>query len=75
MTMKERLRIHKEIVESNKRKLNAWKEGRRTMEYKAKLWLNKRQYLAVLDKALVIVTVDEKGNPIRWAIFEGRETA
>lgn len=45
------------------------------MKYEAKLWLNKRQYLAVLDKALVIVTVDEKGNPIRWAIFEGGKTA
>ena len=39
------------------------------MEYKARLWLNKRQYIAVLDGALVIVTVDEDGEPIRWAIF------
>lgn len=42
------------------------------MEYKAKLWLNKRQYIAVLDGALVIVTIDENGNPIRYAIF-GKE--
>lgn len=40
------------------------------MKYEAKYWLNKRQYLAVLDKALVIVTVDKDGKPIRWAIFE-----
>ena len=33
------------------------------------MWLNKEQYLAITDKALVIVTVDANGNPIRWAIF------
>ena len=42
------------------------------MEYKAKLWLNKHQYIAVLDGALVIVTTDENGKPIRYAIF-GKE--
>ena len=30
MTMKDRLRIHKEIVESNQRKLREWKERRKT---------------------------------------------
>jgi len=40
------------------------------MKYEAKYWLSKSQYLAVLDKALVIVTVDKDGKPIRWAIFE-----
>ena len=39
------------------------------MKYEQKLWLNKYQYLAVLDKALVIVTVDENGQPIRYVIF------
>ena len=39
------------------------------MEYKARYWLNKRQYIAELDGALVIVTVDENGEPIRYAIF------
>lgn len=39
------------------------------MKYEKKLRLNDRQYLAVLDKALVIVTEDEKGKPIRYAIF------
>lgn len=39
------------------------------MEYEAKLRLNKRQYLAVLSGALVIVTENDKGEPIRWAIF------
>ena len=39
------------------------------MEYRAKYKLNERQYLAELDAALVIVTTDENGNPIRWAIF------
>ena len=42
------------------------------MIYKAKYWLNKRQYLAVLETAIVIVTVDKNGNPIRWAIFKGK---
>lgn len=28
--MKEKLRVHKEIVESNKRKLKEWKEGRKS---------------------------------------------
>lgn len=41
--------------------------------YKAKLWLNDRQYLAVLDEALVIVTVDEDGKFQRAAIFQGSE--
>lgn len=41
------------------------------MEYIAKLRLSKRQYLAVLDKALVIVTEDEHGKAVRWNIFEG----
>lgn len=39
------------------------------MTYEQKLKLNNRQYLALLDKALVIVTTDERGKPIRWAIF------
>lgn len=39
------------------------------MKYLAKLWLSDRGYLAVLDVALVIVTVDEKKNPVRWNIF------
>ena len=43
------------------------------MKYEAKLWLNKRQYLAVLDKALVIVTTDESGKPVRWVIFNTHE--
>ena len=30
MTFKEKLRIHKEIVESNKRKLKEWKERRKS---------------------------------------------
>jgi len=44
------------------------KEGE-PMKYEMKLRLNARQYLAVLDKALVIVTENEKGEPIRYAIF------
>lgn len=40
------------------------------MKYEKKLWLNKRQYLAVLDKALVIVTVDETRTPVKWVIYE-----
>ncbi len=39
------------------------------MEYKTKLWLNKRQYIAVLDGYMVVVTTNESGKPIRWAIF------
>ena len=30
MTIKEKLRIHKEIVESNKRKLKEWNERRKS---------------------------------------------
>lgn len=41
------------------------------MSYIAKLWLNKKQYLAVLDNAIVIVTEDGNGKAIRWHIFEG----
>lgn len=39
------------------------------MEYKTKLRLNDRQYIAEVDDHLVIVTEDENGKPIRWAIF------
>lgn len=42
------------------------------MEYKCKLWLNKYQYIAILENVLVIVTVDENKNPIRYAIFGGK---
>lgn len=41
------------------------------MEYIAKLRLSERQYLAVLVKALVIVTEDEHGKAVRWDIFQG----
>lgn len=40
------------------------------MKYLAKYKLSKNQYLAVLSEALVIVTTDDNGNPIRWAIFK-----
>ena len=40
------------------------------MKYEARYWLSKNKYLAVLDKCLVIVTIDDNGDPIRWAIFE-----
>ena len=43
------------------------------MEYLARLWLNKQQYLAVLDKALAIVTVDKGKNPVKYEIFEKGE--
>lgn len=39
------------------------------MKYEKKLRLNDRQYLAVLDKALVVITENEDGKPIRYAIF------
>ena len=43
------------------------------MEYKQKLWLNKYQYLAILENNLVIVTVNKKGDPIRYAIFGNKK--
>ena len=39
------------------------------MKYLAKYWLFEDKYLAVLEDALVIVTVDKDKKPIRWAIF------
>ena len=39
------------------------------MKYEAKYWLNENQYLAVFDKYIVIVTINNEGKPIRWAIF------
>lgn len=42
-------------------------------KYIAKLRLSKDQYLAIMDNALVIVTEDENGNPVRWNIFESGE--
>lgn len=43
------------------------------MEYKLRLRLNDRQYLAEVGDYLVIVTEDENGKPIRWAIFGGKK--
>ena len=43
------------------------------MKYKGKYWLNKFQYLAVLNGVLVIVTIDKNGKPVRWAIFGNEE--
>lgn len=45
----------------------------RGMEYKTKIRLNERQYLAEVGDHLVIVTEDENGKPIRWAIFGGNK--
>lgn len=39
------------------------------MIYKMKLKLNKNQYLAVLEKALVIVTIDDNGKFKKAVIF------
>lgn len=33
MTMKERLEIHRQIEEDNKRKLNEWKEEQENVQY------------------------------------------
>lgn len=40
------------------------------IKYIAKLRLSNNQYLAVLSNALVIVTEDANGKPVRWHIFE-----
>ena len=40
------------------------------MKYLAKYQLSEDKYLAVLENALVIVTVDTDGKPIRYAIFK-----
>lgn len=40
------------------------------MKYEAKYKLSKNQYIAVLENALVIVTTDDNGKPIRWLIFK-----
>ena len=42
------------------------------MKYLAKYQLNKNQYLAVLDGALVIVTTNDDGKPIKWSIFKSK---
>ena len=43
------------------------------IKYIAKLRLSNNKYLAVLSNALVIVTEDANGNPIRWNIFESEK--
>lgn len=43
------------------------------MKYFGKYKLSKNQYLAVLENALVIVTTDDSGKPIRWVIFKKNE--
>ena len=50
-------------------------ERRQSMKYEAKYWLNEFQYIAVLDKAMVVVTVDKEGKPIKWVIFDGKSKA
>lgn len=39
------------------------------MRYLAKLTLDKTHFLAVLQEAIVIVTLNDKGQQIRWSIF------
>lgn len=39
------------------------------MKYLKKVWLDKRKYIAMFDEAMVIVTLDENGKEVRWAIF------
>lgn len=39
-------------------------------KYIAKLRLSKDQYLAIMDNALIIVTEDADGKPVRWHLFE-----
>ena len=43
------------------------------MKYLAKYKLSKDKYLAVLDNALVIVTTDKDGKPVRWSIYHKEE--
>ena len=43
------------------------------MKYEQRLRLSKSKYIAVLDGALVIVTTNRRGEPIRYAIFEKKE--
>lgn len=70
MTPKERLNVHAEIERQNEAKLKAWFEGLANRNKPYAVRVNKFQYLAVLGKALVIVTEDENHKPIRYAIFE-----
>ena len=41
------------------------------MEYKEKIWLTKRTYIALFGKCFVVVEVDENGKEVKWAIFGG----
>lgn len=41
-------------------------------KYLEKIWLNKNKYMALMEDCLVVVTVDDDGNEVRWAIF-GKE--
>lgn len=40
------------------------------MEYKMKLWLSNHKYMAILDKTIVLVYVDDNGKETRWLIFD-----
>lgn len=43
------------------------------IKYEQKIWISDRKYLAVLNNALVVVTLDQNGKPERYAIFGNKE--
>lgn len=39
------------------------------MECKGKIKLSKHGYIALFEDFFVLVTLDDNGKPVRWAIF------
>jgi len=60
MTMKEKIRIHVEIVKSNERKLKEWKEGK-TMTYTVEDYINFYEDLS--NEELLDELIKYSGSP------------
>lgn len=69
MTFSERLKVHAEIERQNREKCEAWFERITNRKPPFAIRLNDRQYLAVLENALIVVTENDDHKAERYLIF------
>lgn len=69
MTFSERLKVHADIERQNREKCESWFQSVANKKPPFAFRLNKRQYLAVLDNALIVVTENDNHKAERYLIF------
>jgi hypothetical protein len=69
MTFSERLKVHADIERQNREKCAAWFQDVANKKPPFAFRLNKRQYLAVLENALIVVTENDNHKAERYLIF------